>query len=381
MIGLAFVVASWIMLALNLFRALPSADVALVLGTIAIAESVALLLASHRKKKTLQQELEISLARWTSLVLFILLAGWYGELPFFQDQPLALLCFLGLSLCISLLRLIQTQMQSASALWCSSPVRIWVCAMICPAISLGAEPNQTVVLFAAVLVALVLLGLALVGGGSTPAKVAGGKSTSEVSSSLMSQMDLLILPILLNPTLTWPYLIARGVGTLPQLVLSLLHITAELRLVEEREEGGIVRLAATAGRINLGSLLIGGASFLMVLAIVPLVAQHFHLPETDFKSIALWITFAHFAPAFLGATVILLRTAGMRRELLCIQISCSVLFCCTLLFGSETSGLEIAKTLAATSWLASFLGAALLAKRYGIWPGITAVLFRQIRLF
>ncbi|UWR15253.1 hypothetical protein [Sulfitobacter sp. M368] len=379
MVGCAFAAIGWIILAWNVFQALPSAEASLILGVIALAESVASLLVRQEIKRTLHQKLEDCLALWAAFTVIILLLSWYSELPFFKGSPLALLCFLGLSLCVSLLRLFHSHMQGTSALWCSFSCRIWVLAMICPAISWGTEPTQTVVLFASVLVVLLQLCFALDGSRPSLDDPMTGRLVSRSSTSLMAQMDLLMLPIFLGPILAWPYLIARGVGFLPRLALTFLDNAAEPKLADMRTGAG--RLVATAGRINLGSLLIGGASALMVLAAIPLVAQHFRLEDTDFRSIAMWIAFANFAPALLGATAVLLRAVGMQRELAWIQIFCSGLFCSALLLGSDKSGIDIAKALAASTWLASILGAALLAKNFGIWPGITALLFRQIRLF
>ncbi len=192
--------------------------------------------------------------------------------------------------------------------------------------------------------------------------------------------DLLIVPWLLSEEHLFAYLCAKMIS---------LGIPVSLVVLERRLGGHLAFLAedelqapfrAAAARVNLSYLMVSGA-----LAIISLSVAHRvfgHLPELDasFGEVVIWLVVGQSTAVLFGASTLLMSSVGQRRLCDLIRIITLLVFlCCVWIVGPRT-GVLIAQMLAVAKITHAAVCAIFLAK-YGVWPGLTALFHKEIKIF
>ena len=354
---------------------LPPADQPLVLGTLMLAETIARcldLIAAGRPDAHWQDRLAYLLAAWIGLVLCAGTAMAADLLPFFLVQPFALLCLLGLSLILALLHFGTASSGRLSLFW-----RLLLSARLILLTALWQLVATTTSPIAEITLSLPLLGGLLL---LLPLwRLPKGRAREEERdrAGWWQVADLLAVPFLLSGSEALTYLVARGIAHLPLSVIEGIERAAFPALAAALAKGNAGGFAALAARLNLGILLAGGAVALAVQSIAPLLPGPSALP---LPSVLGWLLLGAVAPALFGATGVLLRAADLAPFLLAIRLTGAFAFATACLLLHVTSAAALAQIFAAVHLSTGFVAAVVLVHRVGIWPGITAVLLKRIRL-
>lgn len=110
------------------------------------------------------------------------------------------------------------------------------------------------------------------------------------------------------------------------------------------------------------------------------IAPELNFSQTgEFKEVLVWLLLAQSTPILFGATPILMRAVGRETfyEVL-LGISAAFFLAATLILNTH-EGVSIAQ-IYATSQLTVAAASALLLTQYGIWPGLTALFHKRIKL-
>ena len=199
--------------------------------------------------------------------------------------------------------------------------------------------------------------------------------------ALLRYVDLLILPVLLSPEPALLYIAARSVGMLIEWSLDRLTRLAKPGITMAYEFENPANFVSSAARLNLGILLVGGGVALGVLSAAPYFSRLFGSGAGEFRDIVVWVIVAQSSPAIFGAASLLLDIARHRREVAMIRLGACLVFSVVAVLTPSSTGYLLALHYAFIQLSVCGMMAGLLAWRSGIWPGITAVLFKQIRLF
>lgn len=192
--------------------------------------------------------------------------------------------------------------------------------------------------------------------------------------------DVLIAPFLLEMMVLYSYLAARAGTLLIPLALHLLarKATPQLRSLAQMDTQLPFRTAAA--RVNLGYLMICGGVAVLVLAIAPLAAAATGGLSQDFDGILLWLVVGQAAPAFFGATGLLMNIVHRGAFYEVVHGLTSVMFLGAVVALDAANGEQIAQTFAAAQLTQAALCAVLLTQ-CGVWPGLTALFHKQIKIF
>lgn len=203
---------------------------------------------------------------------------------------------------------------------------------------------------------------------------------ADAAPFLLRYADVLILSWVLSPLDTLNYLIARGLAQLVLYALNQLSDRIADTLDSAYNTGNQQNFVAVAARTNLGFLLIGGAASLAALSMGAYVPLLFNLDSAVFRSILLWLVTAEVAPVIFGATGLLLNIAQCRRETILLSFAGVVAVWSTAIIFELTDPRDLAQLFAQVQMSIAAISAVFLGLRFGIWPGLTALLFRQIKL-
>ena len=198
---------------------------------------------------------------------------------------------------------------------------------------------------------------------------------------ILRWIDILILPVFFDIKNIGIYIIARIFSeTVRPLFLHLLQAGSDLlrSRLKFSVNAGFVSAAA---RLNLGLFLIGGG-----ISMIPLALGKFYAPAfgDDQQLFAFCLFFSvadHYCKALLGACEEVLRLTARRSELVSLQSVSILLFVAYCFYTEDLSlrGFTLSAAVMHIGLAAVFAG--IVAYRFGIWPGPTAILFGQIRLF
>lgn len=192
--------------------------------------------------------------------------------------------------------------------------------------------------------------------------------------------DLLVVPWLLNADTLYTYLAARLLSLCLPFALNTLDrkVTPQLKMLAQAE--GQTPFQSAAARINLGYLMICGAMALIVIAGGTRIAPTIGVSHPAWSEVLIWLVIGQSAPAIFGATGLLMRIVdrGVFHDLL-LGLT-AMLF----LIGLATLDIEdvviIAQTFAAAQLTLAAI-CALLLTQCGVWPGLTAVFHKEIKIF
>lgn len=212
----------------------------------------------------------------------------------------------------------------------------------------------------------------LPGKGADPALVVIG-----YGRLLRPHLDLLLLPFLFGPAAAFTYLVAR-LGAYPvTLVLNQIELRARRPLLQAILRNQPAEFARNAARINLGALFLGAATALLVLSCVTALPGLFG----ENRALVLWLVAAAAARAFLGLAAFFADLTELRRAETIANFAAIALVPLSAFVVGVTDLVGLARLCALSEWISLGIMAGLLAQKRGIWPGITAVFARQIRLF
>ncbi|MFT6674858.1 MAG: hypothetical protein ACJAVM_001044 [Sulfitobacter sp.] len=374
----------WVMLCLALKNALPQAEFALVFSCVAYGECAALLLSEPKAglQRPFQRNLEILLAGWVCLVFAMLLFLGLEWLPFFAGQPLMVICLLALAVCIGMLRLIDRHHRPFQSIRPSLVTfRLWFCGGIVFMSTQVIDPRIDIELGLVLLAMVLLLCVKLCGHPHRHPIGQTALGSAGPAMLLLKYPDVLLLPFLFMAENCLVYLFARGISILPQIILGFLETAAQPNLSADFHKAGAQVFSASAARINLGFLLVGGASILAVMTAAPWFSSFLELTETDLPALLSWLLMGQAASVVFGATGLLLCTLGHRPVTLVVHLIGVIGFMGILLAQPVLGLQDVAAAYVVSQWGVAGVNALLLVRYAGVWPGITALLFRQIRLF
>lgn len=380
---LALLAVGWSMLAVSLAQVFPVTALSLTLGTVVFAECFSALILTRAlpnapaRARADQDDLAGALLGWVLLCVLFALLFHLRLISFFQGQPAAMLCLLALTLVLVLLKHFAKAHPLARFLQAMRLVAPAALAIVLDRIG-GATPG----LFLASLVLSHLVTLLIV-------VLLARKPRCPLQPSayvpplqvLAAHADLLLVPILLNGTEALLYIAARGLGIVVTGVLAQLGARAMPALLAAGQSRNQSKFITIAARLNLGFLLVGGSAGIAALTVGPYVAKVFHLAGADFQAALLWVVLGACAPAIFGATEALLQMIKKRNLLLLSDLVAVGGFTSAILFVPQPDALLLAKCFAVVQLLKTAACAVLLVRHAGVWPGLTALLLRQIKLF
>lgn len=192
--------------------------------------------------------------------------------------------------------------------------------------------------------------------------------------------DVLLAPWVLEVEILLTYFAARLASLGIPLGLSALGAQAAPQLADLAGSHQRAGFQAAAARVNLGYMMVCGALALLILAIAPYLAIRFAALDPEFEALLIWFLVGQSAPVLFGATALLMHS--VERGVFYDLLSCvtAVMFLCTVMFSGMFDGVLIAQTLAVAQLTHAGICAALLTQA-GIWPGLTAVFHKEIKLF
>lgn len=192
--------------------------------------------------------------------------------------------------------------------------------------------------------------------------------------------DALVVPWLLNQSALYAYIAARLVSLCVPVVLAGLEwrVALQLRLLSQEERQSPFQ--AAAARINLGYLMICGAIALIVFRGGPYVVTSFGANDASTTDMLQWLVIGQAAPVLFGATGLLMRVLERNAFYDVLRGLTSALFLVGVIVLDTPDGIMVAQTFAAAQLTLAAI-CALLLTQCGIWPGLTALFHKEIKLF
>lgn len=193
-------------------------------------------------------------------------------------------------------------------------------------------------------------------------------------------VDLLVVPWVLNGKTVYVYVIARLLALVVPLSLMALGGKVAVTLYDLAQINEGRSFQAAAARVNLGCLMICGAVSLLVLLIAPHFSGMLGDQYPEFIEILVWLVIGNLAPALFGATHLLMNALGRGEFYNLLSGVTSLLTLISLAVLPELNGLLIAQIVAAAQLSHSAI-CALLLTQSGVWPGLTALFHKEMKLF
>ncbi len=196
-----------------------------------------------------------------------------------------------------------------------------------------------------------------------------------------SSTDIVIFAFFLESEHFTVYLATRGSLLLLPLSLSFLQKNAvDLQLGKQKFRSKD-RSRAYSARLNLGLFLVGGGIAIFALAFGKLLANAFFSVEKDaFLGIFAWLLLGSSVKAIFGCFESILGAEGRGVFVANCHLLMAVGMICFAVVFEISSEEHLAKCFALFHISFGAIGSGIVAYRYGIWPGPTALLLRQIRL-
>ncbi|WP_093738465.1 hypothetical protein [Sulfitobacter delicatus] len=392
--GAVLLAGGWLSFAVIANEVMIPSDFSLVLVALTIAEVIGRLLVTgwvsidrETHLFSWSHSLASIMLRWVAFVAMLGVLFAVAPMPLLIGQPISMLYIAGASLALSVSNLAAAQ---RSALH-QNRYNIFPLRMVFAAALLWGLDEISEIDAGLLLSALLLLWLAvavtLLQGLPSPFSEVGSprqpqlrKTVLAFGPALLKVADILILPCVLSPVPAAGYIGMRAGGLLTIFTLSSVQAATRERLKRNSAPSLAAEFAADAARLNLGLLLIGGGVSVGILVIQPYITPHFSPFASGDVTVLLWILLGALAPALLGAAPVLLSLTGHRREWALISFV-GVLLLAALTYSLRISTpLGLAQVYAAVQLATIACAALIIGRTRGVWPGLTAVLFRRIRL-
>jgi len=165
-----------------------------------------------------------------------------------------------------------------------------------------------------------------------------------------------------------------------KLVFNGLRVALFDELVAQHRTQNAFGFAATAARANLGMMLIGGSTLLILLAILKAMPTDAAMVNDDFATIALWLTLAQAGGVIFGEANLLLTAAAEHRRTYWMALFWAPVFVAAVVFCLPSGPVAVAKAVAFVSLASHAHTALIVVKRFGVWPGVTALFQKELRL-
>lgn len=374
-VWIALLGLGWAIATLTLSGALSASEFAIVFGTIIFAECLTGLITQSALALGRRSEaLGYALTAWVGLCMLALAAFRLDVLPFFTGYPLALIVLMGLTLAQCLTALGPMHRHNSRA---CDMMRVVTWATMWYGIDTYDTLTVDLALIGAAGVSLLIL-LAVMIWRNRQAAVPGHQG-KPAPVNWVPYADLFILPAVLSGADALLYLLARA---MVQIILSTVgHIERQAHNSLSVYTGPAARgdLIALAARLNLGLLLVGGGMAVVVLTTIDYIPAALGLALPGFNPVLAWLVLGASAPAFFGATGVLLSASHMNGHNTMMQLIGVVVFAVGA-FALPPTATAFAQLYAFTMLAVGLLSAASLVKSVAIWPGLTAILLRQIKL-
>ena len=126
--------------------------------------------------------------------------------------------------------------------------------------------------------------------------------------------------------------------------------------------------------------MICGAVSLLVLGCAPFIAGALGGLNHAFDEIVIWLVVGQAAPVLFGATALLMHAVDRGAFYVVLQGMTATMFIGGVIVLDNTNAVVVAQTLAAAQLTQAAL-CALLLTQCGVWPGLTALFHKEIKLF
>lgn len=190
--------------------------------------------------------------------------------------------------------------------------------------------------------------------------------------------DLFVIPWVLEEGQVYVYLTARGISLCLPLGLHVLGKKARPQLKELSQSR--IAFQAAAGRVNLGYLMVCGAMALLVVGLQPYIGGMIGYHEAGFSAILAWLVIGQSSSVLFGATALLMQVMDRGSFYEGLSVVTSIMFLMAVVLTDTMNSTAIAQAIAAAQ-LAQAAICAVLLTQCGVWPGLTALLHKQIKLF
>lgn len=191
--------------------------------------------------------------------------------------------------------------------------------------------------------------------------------------------DLLLAPWFLDSAELKLYFWVRVASlAIPLALFGLSHsVTAKLEALSQT--GNSLGFRAAAARVNLGYLMVCGSMALMILIGAPYSAALLGYSNAGFSDALIWVVLGQAAPILFGATGLLMHVEnrGTINELL-LGLT-AALFVASIFALEAGTAVTVAQTLGVAQLTHSAICAILLTQS-GVWPGLTALFQKEIKL-
>ncbi|WP_298859163.1 hypothetical protein [uncultured Sulfitobacter sp.] len=206
----------------------------------------------------------------------------------------------------------------------------------------------------------------------------GGSSIS--FRLLLRNADLLIVPWVLDILVLYSYICARAASSAIPAATTYLGYQVRPQLLALVYSGHQTLFQAAAARVNLGYLMVCGAVALLILSLESHISKLVGADSGDFRQVLIWAVAGQSTPVLFGATSLLMQVNDRRvfhDLLLGVAV---VFFLCFVAVIDDWDTILIVQTWAVAQLTHAGI-CALLLTQCGVWPGLTAVFHKEIKLF
>lgn len=193
-------------------------------------------------------------------------------------------------------------------------------------------------------------------------------------------VDILFVPFVLEVEVLTCYFVARTISLGIPLSLSFLGGKVAPQLQHLYRASTQHAFQAAAARVNLGYLMVCGAISVLALASESIIDGMMGGLNPLFNNMLLWLVAGQAAPVLFGATALLMRTLDRAAFYDVLHGVTTALFLAGIAVLGTSNGVLVAQALAAAQLTQAAICAVLLTQ-CGVWPGLTAVFHKQIKLF
>ncbi|SFS87797.1 hypothetical protein SAMN04488040_2220 [Sulfitobacter marinus] len=205
--------------------------------------------------------------------------------------------------------------------------------------------------------------------------------SSSLASFVFSRMDILVVPIFLDMQDSGVYLIARTFSMTMLPLLNYFLNRGKSVLVSSLSFGGKFDFIESTAMLNLGIFLIGGGCSMIPLGLGKIYAPVFGDEQQLFSLCVFLFVASHYCKSLLGACEEILELTAGRKELITLISIAVLLFLAFCFYPDDLQVRSLALAASVMHVGLAVVLAIIVAFRFGIWPGPTALLFGQIRLF
>lgn len=193
-------------------------------------------------------------------------------------------------------------------------------------------------------------------------------------------VDVLTVPWILDGEMAYIYVFARLLSLFVPLSLMVLENMVATSLSDLARTMKLRSFQAAAARVNLGSMMICGSVTLLVLLLAPCFDVILGNQYPEFIKVLIWLVVGSSAPVLFGATHLLMNALDRGAFYDLLSMLTALLILISLAALPELDGVMIAQIVAAAQLSHAGI-CALLLTQSGVWPGLTALFHKEMKLF